>query len=198
MVDEVMADLGRRRGIAAADAGRAHHANAGAGAVLQFVQQRFRAQHRAGQGIADADGQRRDVGLAFLHDVEMRIEGRGLEHLGEGELHLVGERCEMRCGNLVILVLDQVQILDQEIAPARPVAEQQLDLVRGGRIDLPPLRRRLGPLAPLARMFERADLLHIMNSSKRLIPVTFGSFLIRGMPDAKKKSELCSNNDLGA
>jgi len=25
----------------------------------------------------------------------MRIEGRGLEHFGEGELHLVGERREM-------------------------------------------------------------------------------------------------------
>ena len=41
VIDKVMADLGRRRGIAAADAGRAHHANAGAGAVLQFVQQLF-------------------------------------------------------------------------------------------------------------------------------------------------------------
>ena len=120
----MMADLGRRRGVAAADAGRAHHANAGTGVVLQFLQQFFRAQHRAGQGIADADGQRRDVGLAFLHHVEMRVEGRGLEHFGEGELHLVGERGEMGRGNLVIFVLDQVQVLDQEVAPPRPVAEQ--------------------------------------------------------------------------
>ena len=144
------------------DAGRAHHADAGAGCVLQFLQQLFRAQHGAGQRIADPDGQRRDIGLAFLHHVEMRVEGRGLEHFGERQLHLVGERREMRRGNLVIFVLDQMQMLDQQIAPPRPVAEQKLDLVRGGRIDLAALGRRLGPLAPLAGMFERADLLHIM------------------------------------
>ena len=63
--------------------------------ACNLVQQFFRAQHGAGQGIADADGQRRDVGLALLHHVEMRVEGRGLEHLGKGELHLVGERGQM-------------------------------------------------------------------------------------------------------
>ena len=164
MIDEVMADLGRRRGVAAADAGRAHHANAGTGLVLQFVQQLFRAQHGAGQRIADANGQRRDVGLAFLHHVEMRVEGRGLEHLRKRQLHLVGKRREMRGRDLAIFVLDQVQVLDQEIAPPRPVAEQQLDLVGGGRVDLAALRGRLGPLPSRAGMFERADLVHVMDS----------------------------------
>ena len=68
----------------------------------------------------------------------------------------------MRGRDLAILVLDQVQMLDQEIAPPRPVAEQQLDLMRGGRIDLAALRRRLGPLPSLARVLERADLVHVM------------------------------------
>ena len=49
MVDEVMADLGCRCGVATPDAGRAHHANAGAGLVLQLMQQLFRAQHGAGE-----------------------------------------------------------------------------------------------------------------------------------------------------
>ena len=164
MIDEVMADLGGRRGVAAADAGRAHHANAGAGAVLQFMQQLFRAHHRAGQRIADADGQRRDIRLAFLHHVEMRVEGRGLEHFGKRQLHLVGQRCEMRRRDLAILVLDQVQVLDQEIAPPRPIAEQKLDLVGGGRVDLTALRRRLGPLPARAGMLERADCLYVMDS----------------------------------
>ena len=162
VIDEVMADLGRRRGVAAADAGRAHHANAGAGRVLQLLQQFFRAQHGAGQGIADANGQRRDVGLALLHHVEMRVEGRGLEHLGKGQLHLVGKRCEMRRGNLAIGVLDQVQMLDQQVAPPRPVAEQKRDLFSGQGIDLAALGRRFGALAALARMFERADCLDVM------------------------------------
>ena len=162
VVDEVVTDFGDRRGIAAADAGRAHDADAGTRRALQLVEQLLAAEHRAGQRIADADRQRRDVGLAFLHHVEMRVEGRGLEHLGEGQLHLVGQRGEMRGRDLVIFVLDQVQIFDQEIAPPRPVAEQLLDLVRGGRIDLPALGRRLGAPASLARMLECADLVNVV------------------------------------
>ena len=78
----------------------------------------FRAQHRAGREIADANGQRRDVGLTFLHHVEMRVEGRGLEHLGEGEVHLVGKGCKVGRGNLVPGVLDEMQILDQQVVVA--------------------------------------------------------------------------------
>ena len=163
MIDEVMADLGRRRGIATADAGRAHHADAGTGLVLQLLQQRFRAQHGAGQRIADADGQRRDIRLAFLHDVEMRIEGRGLEHFGKRQFHLVGERCEMRRRDLAVLVLDQVQMLDQQIAAPRPVAEQQLDLMRRRRVDLAALRGRFRPFPPRAGVLELADFLYVVD-----------------------------------
>ncbi len=92
----------------------------------------------------------------------MRVEGRGLEHLGEGKLHLVGERGQMRGRDLVIFVLDQVQIFDQQIAPPRPVAEQLLDLVRGGGIDLTALGRGLGAPAPLARMFEVSDFVNVV------------------------------------
>ena len=157
-----MADLRHGRHVAKPDAGRAHHANAGAGGVLQFMQQFFRAQHRAGQGIADANGQRRNIGLALLHHIEMRIEGRGLEHFRERKLHLVGKRCEMGRGNLMILVLDKVQMLDQQIAPPRPVTQQERNLFGGLGIDLASLGGRFGPLSSLAGMFERADLLHIM------------------------------------
>ena len=159
-----VSDFGDRRAIAEPDAGRAHHANAGAGLVLQFVQQLFRAHHGAGQRIADANGQRRDIRLAFLHHVEMRVEGRGLEHFRKRQLHLVGKRRQMRRRDLAIFVLDQVQVLDQEIAAPRPVAEQKLDLVGGGRVDLAALRGRLGPLPSRARMFERADRLYVMDS----------------------------------
>ena len=72
----------------------------------------------------------------------MGIEGRVLVDLGEGEPHLVGKRGEMRRRDLPIAVLDQVQMLDQEIAPARARAETGLDLGPGRGIDLPPLRDR--------------------------------------------------------
>jgi hypothetical protein len=123
VIDEMVPDLRRRRGVAASDAGRAHDPYSGTGRALQFLQQLFGAQHRAGQRVADPDGQRGNIELALLHHVEMRVEGRRLEHLREGELHLVGQRREVGSRNLVPGVLDEMQMLDQQIAPPRPVAE---------------------------------------------------------------------------
>ena len=83
--------------------------------------------------------------LAFLHDVEMRVEGRDLVDLGQRQLHLGGERREMRGREMAVAVLDEMQMLDQQIAPARPVAEQRAHLVeRRGSIWRPfgVLRRR--------------------------------------------------------
>jgi hypothetical protein len=62
----------------------------------------------------------------------------------------------------MILILDQVQMLDQKVTPPRPVAEQSGDFVGRLRIDLPALGGRFGPLASLAGMFERADLVNVM------------------------------------
>lgn len=68
----------------------------------------------------------------------MRVEGRGLKHFGEGQFHLIRESCEMSRGNLVVLVLNKMKVLDQQIAPPRPVPQQKLDLMRAvGSICLP-------------------------------------------------------------
>jgi hypothetical protein len=53
---------------------------------------------------------------------------------------------------MAVLVLDQVKMLDQQVAPARPLAEQSLDLAQGGRIDLPPLQRIPAAAAPRTGM----------------------------------------------
>jgi hypothetical protein len=65
-------------------------------------------------------------------------------------------------GDLAVGILNQMQVLDQKVAPPRPVAEQKRNLLSGLRVDLAALGGRFGPLSPLAGMFERADLLHIM------------------------------------
>jgi hypothetical protein len=57
-------------------------------------------------------------------------------------------------GDLVISVLDQVQMLDQEIAPPWPVTEQFFNVVHGLGIDLAALRSRLGPPPSFARVLE--------------------------------------------
>jgi hypothetical protein len=54
--------------------------------------------------------------------VEMGVEGRDLVDLGERELHLLRQRGEVRGGEITVAVLDEVQMLDQEIAPALAVA----------------------------------------------------------------------------
>jgi hypothetical protein len=92
----------------------------------------------------------------------MGVEGRGLEHLGEGKLHFVGQRGQMGGRNLPVGVLNQMEMLDQEVAPTRPVAQQNGDLLRGLRIDLAALGGRFGAPSSLSGMFERADLTHIM------------------------------------
>ena len=119
--------------------------------------------------IADANGERGDVRLAFLYDVEMRVEGRGLEYLGERQSHLVGKRGEVAGGDLMVSVLDQMQVLDQEIAAARPVAEQNGDLRAGLWIDLAPLRGRFGSPASFAGMIEGANFLYVFTQWERSV-----------------------------
>src|SRR4029078_13642890 len=64
--------------------------------------------------------------------------------------------------HLTILVLDQMQMFDEKIAPPRPVSEQNFDFMRSGRGDLASLGRGLGALAAAAGMLELANLVHVM------------------------------------
>ena len=105
------------------------------------AEQMLRAGHRAGKRIAHPHRDRRRRDLAFLHDVEMRVEGRDLVDFGLRELHLGGERREMRGGEMAVAVLDQMQVLDQQIAPARPVAEQRATSASAAGSSLAAFRR---------------------------------------------------------
>src|SRR5215475_1786385 len=53
----------------------------------------------------------------------------------------------MRGGEIAVAVLDQMKVLDQEIAPARPVSHQCAHLVERSRVDLPAFRRLAWPIA---------------------------------------------------
>ena len=86
-------------------------------------------------------------GLAFLHHVEMGVEGRDLVDFGERELHLLRQRGEMRGREMPVAVLDQVQMLDQQIAPALAIAQQRAHLVERLRIDLAAFGRPPRPAA---------------------------------------------------
>ena len=131
-----VADGADRRPVAGAHAGRAHDADARPELLRQVAQQTLGAHHGAGQGIAHAHGDGRRRCLAFLHHVEMGVEGRDLVDFGEREPHLLRQRGEMRGGEMAVPILDQVQVLDQEIAPALAIAEQRAHLVERLRVDL--------------------------------------------------------------
>ena len=124
-----MADRGDRRVVAAAHAGRAHDAHARLERALQLRQQPLGAHHGAGEAVADPDRDRRRRRLAVHDDVEMGVEGGDLVDLDEGEPHLVRERHEMARVQAAVLVLQQVQMLDQKIGSARPVAEERAHLL---------------------------------------------------------------------
>ena len=91
--------------------------------------------------FADAHRDRRRRRLAFLHDIEMRVEGGDLIDLGLRQLHFSGERGHVRGRDVPVFVLNEMQMLDQQIAPARLVAEQRADFGGGFGIDLAAFRR---------------------------------------------------------
>jgi hypothetical protein len=45
---------------------------------------------------------------------------------------------------MAVTVLDEMKVLDQQVAPARPVAKQRVDVGNRRRIDLAALRRLRG------------------------------------------------------
>src|SRR4051812_38877363 len=77
----------------------------------------------------------------------MRVEGRDLVDFGERELDLLRQRGEMRRREMAVTVLDEVQVFDQQIAPARPVAQKCTNLTQRRRLDLPSLGRPAWPAA---------------------------------------------------
>ena len=75
----------------------------------------------------------------------MGVEGRDLIDFGERELHLLRQGGQMRGGQMTVMILDEMQMLDQEIAPPRPVGQQRQHLLERLRVDLPALRRARRP-----------------------------------------------------
>ena len=157
VVDRLMRQLGDRCRVASPHAGRADHAHrARIERGFERREQRLCPHQLAGQAVAHAHRERRRRRLALLDHVEMGVEGRDLVDLGLGKAHLVGKRRQMRRRQMAVAVLDQVEMLDQEIAPARPLAEQGAHLLERRILELAALR--MTAVAPLAALPMLADL----------------------------------------
>ena len=85
----------------------------------QRRQQLARAGHLAGDRVADAHGDRGRRRVAFLDHVEMVIERGHFVDFGHRQLHLGRERDQVRRGKAAEAILNPVQMLDQQIPPAR-------------------------------------------------------------------------------
>ena len=147
-----------RRVVAGAHAGRPQHAYVAAEPARQIAQQMLATNHSAGQRVADAHGDRRGRCFTLLHHVEMGVEGRDLVDLGERKLHLLSQRGQVRRREMAVAVLDEVQVLDQQIATARPVAQKGTNLSQRGWLDLPSLWRPARTAAASLRSIENGGL----------------------------------------
>ena len=138
-------DLDHRGAVTAPHAGRAQHPHPRR--IVpggQRGKQRLRSRQLAGQAVAHPDGQIGRRGLAFAPWVEMGVERRHLPDLGHAQRHLLGQRAQMGGGKLAVRILDQVQELDQQIAPPRTIPQQGPHLGKCCITELPPL----GGVAP--------------------------------------------------
>ena len=129
-----------RRLVAAAHAGRPDDAHPLAEPVAQFVEQWLAAGERAAEAVAHPHRQRGRRRLVVHDDVEMGVERGDLVNLGQREAHLLGQRHEVAGVQAAEMVLQQMQMLDQQVAPPLAIAEQCLHLVERRRIDLAALR----------------------------------------------------------
>ena len=128
-LDVEMPDLGHRRHVAAAHAGRGDHADPGrieAGGERRA--QRLGSGERAGQRVADPDGDRRAAGS---HPPSPRRNGRRRWRPPRPRPATGASprpaRADARA-EAAVRVLDQVEKLDQQVAAARPVAEEPAHL----------------------------------------------------------------------
>ena len=97
--------------------------------IRQLGQQCLRAHHFASQAVTYPDGQFRKRRIAFFQNVEMRIKRRDLISLRHRDAHLFRQGGQMGCRNLIVLILDQMQVFDQQVALSRPIASVFGDLL---------------------------------------------------------------------
>jgi hypothetical protein len=117
-----------RRTMAPAHAGSADDPDPIAEPAPQIFEQLGRTGELAAQAVTHPHGQRWRRRLAVHDDVEMCIERGDLVDLDEGKPHLLGQRREMSRMQAPEMVLKQVEVFDQQVAPALAMAEQCLHL----------------------------------------------------------------------
>ena len=138
--------------MAAAHARRTHDPDIVAEPGLQLAQQLLRAGKLAAEAVAHPHRHRGRRLLVIHDDVEMGVERGDLVDLDQRQPHLLGERRQMARMQAAEMILQQMQMLDQQVAPALAITEQRLDLFQSCRIDLPAFGMVETAPAPRARV----------------------------------------------
>ena len=165
---------------------RADDADPAAEPLRQAVEQRLGAHLFAGQTVADPDGQGRRQRLVVEHDVEVGIEGRDLVDLRHGNDHEVGERVKVAGLEAAPGVLDEMEVLDQQVAPVGTFADRFPDIRPGRVVEDPAFRVRRRLATPGSRMnftFDEPSCLAGLPDPKlrhRVILVSIFSLAVRG------------------
>src|SRR4029079_19614492 len=77
------------------------------------------------------DRQRRGSSLAVPYYIEVVVERRNFIHLGLRQAHLVGQRTHVERVDAAVAVLNEVQMLDQQVAAPFSLPKQRADLCAG-------------------------------------------------------------------
>jgi hypothetical protein len=80
----------------------------------------------------------------------MGVEGCDLIDLGQSEPHFLRQSGEMRGRKMTVAILNQVQMLDQQIAPPLALAKERTYFLKRARLDLAALWRARTPASPAA------------------------------------------------
>ena len=146
-----LADLHRRRLLAAADTRRGDHAQVVTAeqrgqSRLQIGQQGHRTSQLARQAVAHPQretGRRSPV----AQNLEVVVEAGHLKHLGHRQPHGLRQRHQVCLGQAIAVVVQPVQVLDELVARMavwRCRANERLHLRQRTGIDRPALRPRAG------------------------------------------------------
>ena len=68
----------------------------------------------------------------------MMVKAGNLVHFYRSELHFVGKGNQVGRGQMAIVILDEMQMFDQEVPPARCGGQQRLDFSEGLRVNTAP------------------------------------------------------------
>src|SRR6516165_5255249 len=128
MLVQVVADSDYRRTMAPAHARGAHDPDPVAEPRAQIGEQLLCAGEFTTQAVAYSNRELGRWRFAIHDDVEMSVERGDLVHLDEREPHLLGERREVARVEAAEMVLQQMQVLDQQVAAPLTLAEQRLHL----------------------------------------------------------------------